>query len=62
MSKEEIMYVEGKPVYEGDKLLYRGEDGEQYIRKVYHQHKLISISNPKWINNWSWDLDKPKQR
>ncbi len=60
MSKEEIMYVEGKLVYEGDTLLFKGEDG-QYVRKVCQQHKILSKITPGWVGLWSWNF-KPKQR
>ena len=60
MNKEEIMYVEGKPVYEGDNLLFKSEGG-QYVRKVYQQHKILAKITQGWVGLWSWNF-KPKQR
>lgn len=59
-----VMYVEGKPVWEGDKLLFNVDnDGKPYqmVREVKWQHRGIICSNPNWINAWSWSI-KPKQR
>jgi len=58
-----VMYVEGKPVWEGDKLIFNGDDnGKPYqtLREVKWQHRAIINGNPDWIKLWSWSV-KPKQ-
>ncbi len=59
-----VMYVEDKPVWEGDKLLFNVDNnGKPYqmVRQVKWQHRALINGNKDWINNWSWSV-KPKQR
>ena len=51
-----VMYIDNKPVYEGDKLLFRNEN-EQQIREIKWQHRLIVHSNKKWIKLWSFSVN-----
>tara|TARA_R110002012_G_scaffold301901_1_gene502532 strand:- start:27 stop:317 length:291 start_codon:yes stop_codon:yes gene_type:complete len=54
-----VMYVEGKPVYEGDKLIFNGNDnGKSYqtLREVKWQHRALINGNKDWINNWSFSV------
>lgn len=54
-----VMYVEDKPVWEGDKLLFSEDDnGKSYqiMREVKWQHRGILKGNPKWITFWSWTI------
>jgi len=54
-----VMYVEGKPVYEGDKLIFTGDDnGEPYqnLREVKWQHRALINCNEEWINDWSFSV------
>lgn len=55
-----VMYVEGKPVWEGDRLLFNGDDAEPYqmMREVKWQHRGIINGNPEWIKLWSWKIKK----
>jgi hypothetical protein len=48
-----VMYVDGKPIYEGDKLIFTDAEGNQYLRKVYWQHRVMIRGDKDWINNWS---------
>ena len=50
-----VMYVENKPVYEGDKLLFRYENG-QVMREVKWQHRAIISGNKEWIKLWSFSV------
>jgi hypothetical protein len=53
------MYVEGKPIWEGDELLYMDSNiKKQHMRKVCWQHRGIIISDPNWINSWSFSVVK----
>jgi hypothetical protein len=67
-----VMYVEGKAVWEGDKLIFNGMDygsmnddnypeGKPYqtLREVKWNHRGIIRSNKVWVNHWSWSI-KPK--
>lgn len=54
-----VMYVEMKPIYEGDKLIFNGNDnGKPYqtLRQVKWQHRSLIINNKDWINNWSFSV------
>ena len=52
-----VMYVEGKPVWEGDKLLFTSKP-YQMMREVKWQHRAIIKGNPKWIKLWSWAVNQ----
>ena len=54
-----VMYVEGDPVWEGDKILYTKPltpEKEQIIRKVCWQHR--SLVDEDWVKNWSFKIKK----
>lgn len=54
-----VMYVEGRPVWEGDRLLFSSDnDGKlcQMMREVKWQHRSIINGNPEWIKLWSWSV------
>jgi len=58
-----VMYVEGKPVWEGDKLLFSGDDNgkpHQMMREVKWQHRAIINGNPEWLKLWSWSVNQNK--
>ncbi len=51
-----VMYIEGKPVWEGDELLYTDPNtGKQQIEKVLWHHRGAIASNASWVNNWSFE-------
>ena len=50
-----VMYVEGKPAWEGDELLHMDSNiKKQHMRKVCWQHRGIIISDTSWISSWSF--------
>ena len=58
-----VMYVEGKPVYEGDTLIFTDSynKSEPTLRTIYFQNRYHFTSNKKWGKQFSWSI-KPKQR
>jgi len=54
-----VMYVQGKAVFEGDKLIFNGDkDVEpcQILREVKWQHRALINANRDWIKNWSFNV------
>ena len=51
-----VMYVENKPVYEGDKLLFETDKNQKIIREVKWQHRALINQNKEWIKDWSFKL------
>lgn len=53
-----VMYIENKPVYEGDNLIFIDSytKSEPMVRKICFQHRFLLTANKKWSKQFSWKI------